>query len=524
MIRDGDVLKRAKWAENYVASLCGEEDGVATSPEEDVNGWDLMLEFPEKAFDGPATQRPANQLAFIQVKSTIGRDRRVQIKLSNVLKSCRQPQPWFILLVARDPKKGVKEAYGLHVWKEHMADGLKAVHQASVDGVPLHKKRLTVSFPETAKITEGVVSWMQKQIDACGEDYGGQKQALADTLGYEQGYGLASLTVDGEEEDIVLAILGLKKSIWAKSFSFIPSRFGIPEKTASIEGAEGEVQFQPTPKTTVSLNFRGPDGAPSLDLTAHVYTFGAYDELNSNARLRFSAPPIELVWSPATTRTKAFFQLEWTQGLSLAQLRNYATLCEWSHIGEIRLEIWDRANFLLDGRVSFDKANITREPKLLSMICEALNPFQAQFPLYDIRVCLADLEAAIERLGWFAPISSHGPFRVEIPLPDLNPPSVKSFLYYLISWIGDWAFASVVRRVVVEDIVVNETRRFTTGQPIVLERFMSKGDRAAVEARVKLAYARHVKTYEAQEQILDFGDMIDWGKKSKERIDPGAER
>lgn len=514
--------KRAKWAENHLASLCGEEDGVATPPGDDVNGWDLMLEFPEKTHNGTATQRPAIQFAFIQVKSTISRDRRVQIKLSNVLKSCRQPQPWFILLVVRDPKKGIKEIYGLHVWKEHMAAGLKAVHQASVNGVLLHRKRLTVLLPESAKITEGVVSWMQGQIDSCGENYGVTKQALADTLGYEEGYGLASLTIEGQQEDFVLAVLGLKKSIRAKSFSFTPARFGIPEKAASIEGLAGELEFQPTPKGVVNLNFRGPEDAPSLDMTADVYTFGTYDDLDSTARLRFSAPPVELVWSPATQRTKALFQMEWTQRITLSQLGNYATLCDWSHSSEIKVEIWNGANFLLSGSVNFPKSTITSEPKLLRMIHEALNPFQVQFSLYDIRLSLNDLNQAIERLGWFAPVSSNGSFRIEIPLPDLNPPDVKSFLYYLIVWIDDWTFASIVRRVVTEDIIIDETRRFTTGKPIVLERFMSKGDRAAVEARVKQAYARVVESYEAKEVILDFGDMIDWGKKSKEGLDPGA--
>ena len=96
------------------------------------------------------------------------------------------------------------------------------------------------------------------------------------------------------------------------------------------------------------------------------------------------------------------------------------------------------------------------------MIYEALYPFQIQFPPYDVKLSLADFEAAIERLGWFAPVSSEGAFRVEIPSPDFNPPGVKSFLYYLIAWIGDWTFASVVRRVVVEDIIVDETRRSTT--------------------------------------------------------------
>ncbi len=223
------------WAEKLFSLKCSEGHATCTKPDEDIHGWDFLVELPEKAHIGAEERRPPIRTAYAQVKSTKAGKPRASIKLSNMLKACRSRDPWFIVLVAADKQGKNASLYAIHVWSDLMRKSLAAVREASIEGVPLNRRKISVNFPPDSKMSGDIVAWMQSTIDSSAPDYSNEKARISDTLGYEDGYGTGKLTIEAKsEEEIFRAFLGLGKGVTTKVFSYTHSRFGLPDPRPKI--------------------------------------------------------------------------------------------------------------------------------------------------------------------------------------------------------------------------------------------------------------------------------------------------
>lgn len=106
----------------------------------------------------------------------------------------RSPLPAFIVCVGIGAN-GEETFRAIHLWHPEIARILKAARQAHVEKDEAINRR-TISFDFDEQTTRSdVLGWMQAQIDEIGETrYASAKQFLVDTLGFDEGHGIAHVT------------------------------------------------------------------------------------------------------------------------------------------------------------------------------------------------------------------------------------------------------------------------------------------------------------------------------------------
>jgi len=125
------MIKRLpKWAEVAIEHLCIAAGAVAHSPEDDLNGWDYLVEFPPESHPGPADTHPPAKSACVQVKSKIQGRPACRITLTNALKAAQSMQPWFLVLVIVENDGSKPAICAAHLWEDFMRRALMAVRQA----------------------------------------------------------------------------------------------------------------------------------------------------------------------------------------------------------------------------------------------------------------------------------------------------------------------------------------------------------------------------------------------------------
>jgi hypothetical protein len=221
-----EIKRLARFAETSFASLCAKEGALCNESQEDENGWDYLAEFPGASWPGSADTQPPSHRAFVQVKSTRNRRLSCSIKLSNALKAAQSRDPWFIVLIIAT--EGGPKLYAVHVWEQLIEKMLTAVRQASIDKVPLHKRRMAVDF-ETSDLRadDDVVGWMSAVIGAVKPDYTDAKKRIYETIGYANGVaGSGKLTFAADNMDEIFdEFLGMGKGLPVSRFTYTPARF-----------------------------------------------------------------------------------------------------------------------------------------------------------------------------------------------------------------------------------------------------------------------------------------------------------
>jgi hypothetical protein len=79
------IQRLARYAETRFANLCAHSGALCHESQEDENGWDYLVEFPDDAATGPADTHQPGKQAFVQVKSTRNGRLSCSLKLSNAM-------------------------------------------------------------------------------------------------------------------------------------------------------------------------------------------------------------------------------------------------------------------------------------------------------------------------------------------------------------------------------------------------------------------------------------------------------
>lgn len=508
-----------RWAEKYFSLKCSEAGAICTRPDEDHHGWDFLVEFPEQKHSGAADGWPPIQKAFVQVKSTRGTKRRASIKLSNVLKACRSDDPWFIILITK--KDSTTSLYGIHVWTDFIRRGLEKVRRLSIEGIPLHKREMTIAFPSESQINENIIAWMQKQIDeAAPRNYAVEKGKLSDFVGYEDGYGIGHLTVEAEsQEEIVRAFLGLGPGIKAKHFSFTPARFGIPDPREAHDFLDGRIQITPNPVAPCEMKLRGPHDQPSLTLQGSVYSLRLPGTEKTYEYLRFSASPIELIFSFNGT-CKTQIDLDKSTSYNLSILDKYAKILSWLNLGPIEVAVWSQGKPFLNGSMNLRKNTGSKINLGLSLITEALMKAAGE-NAPTITLSLNEINSALPDLSIFYQTLQERPLIIEFDTAGIDPAEITSVLYYSSIQVGKWGIACIIKRQSTKDVVIGDKRRIiTASQPIILEHYICDGNTELLSERIQEDYRRIQKLFGSKENILSIGNVIDFISGKKDVSDP----
>lgn len=507
------MIKRLpRYAELTFARACALAGAVAQSPDEDQYGWDYLVEFADRPRPGHADLHPPAPKAFAQVKSTEKAHRSCRIKLSNALRAARSNDPWFIILMIAG-NNGAVSLYAKHFDDELIAMSLKAVRQATRNGRDLRKYYLTLQFGEgDARKEYDLVPWMEQCIDRWSPNYSFEKRRLSETVGFEGGVAIGSLTITANNEDEIFdGFLGLGDGLQVDKFTITPTRFGIDDEAPSLSLESGTVHFMPDPAGKCELRFRGPDQSTTISIPADVYVLPPGMVGADERRFRFSGRGVELIWS-MSGHSKFTFKIDPQARYSISDIHNVSTLFEWSRVGPIDAQVWafgGRAiaatlNFGHKNQGSDDWKRFTQVTALLNTVAGSKESGAA------IAITMADIDRGAHDLYLMAQLIGSPSLMMEFVPSAPFPKDVVIAIYYAVAAVGDFvAFATIQRDVVrVEDLDAGK-KRVVLGTGKIRENWIVKSEKAAGSNLAAGDYNRIVaQLEEAGTPPLQIGDIL----------------
>ncbi|HTV68590.1 MAG TPA: hypothetical protein VMF90_08640 [Rhizobiaceae bacterium] len=355
MVKKQDRYWKAR--ERQMGEICSDADVLWQPVEEDENGWDGIVEFPAPAFEGPADRRPSWLSAYVQVKSSQGRTPATRTKLSNVLKSAQHSSPWFIILFWR-PQRGEIRVFAKHIWEGELARGLAAVRKADVEGVRLHKRYLRYTFSDADDHTDDLVTWMHRCIaDVGGPDYDLRKRAAYSTVGYEDGYGTANMTIVAKDiDEMDRNFLGIGKGLEVTRFHLTEDRFGIPQPQPEFEFSKAILHIEPTSSELCEVWVSSGIAHEPMVLMGEVIPspLGVFSP--GRRVILFKTSVLRIFW-----RANEVFRFEvdhdLSQPASLKDIETISRLLHWGSRGPLTISVRQDDETLLEGHTNPYKAD-----------------------------------------------------------------------------------------------------------------------------------------------------------------------
>ncbi|RVO69639.1 hypothetical protein [Sinorhizobium meliloti] len=454
-----------RWAEKLFSARCSLGDAVASQPDEDVNGWDYFIEFPDRSQTFASEKSPARRQAFAQIKSTTGSGQRSNVKLSNMLKACNSQDPWFIFLVRKD---GV--IFGREIINDLLYRALKEVRRARLDGKQLHKRSISVEFGTNDRIEGDVVAWMETRFGASWLDYAETKKKQFETKGYERGYGTGKLTITANSvEDFRNNFLGLGSGLQVDRFVYNDNRFGLPELIPEF-GGKGHLFVKPDPIDTCQIKLKGPKGEPPVVVGGSVYGFKPPLASPADGRIRFSHPPIEIVISTSVGRL--LLRMDENQRDTLPRFALHAKLLRWMRTGAIQIQVRRRGALVWQGMFP-RKAN---KSVPFEDIVTGLETIAAQADLSNFQFSFADLNLALPTIYDAAILVSPRNLRMEIEKTAIKLDRLNAVMYAAYAELAGSTVAAIVERPILEDVLDGKMRCITMGRPSVLETYLIENE------------------------------------------------
>ena len=252
-------------AQDEFKLLCSKRNITCNPSLEDDHGWDFLVEIPASGSDKLLADKvPAPRPVLVQVKSTSNKPAKTRIKLSNALKFAKNELPCFVVLFHYNKKAKRQHIYACHFWKDLIERSLKRGRKASVEGKPLNKSMMSISFTDQDDHSDDLIEWMINTVNALPIGYGNEKRELADNLGYEEQSYRGKLAI-GPLKDIAELVdhqLGLTDYLPVTHIKLIDSRFGIDDPTPIYEGSSGQISLRPNDTREWTLVLQASDNDP----------------------------------------------------------------------------------------------------------------------------------------------------------------------------------------------------------------------------------------------------------------------
>lgn len=494
-----DVRWTGRHGEKAFSLLCSKQSVTCNKADEDDLGWDYILHLPPPSLvQLPIDQRSSGVAALVQIKATRVDARRWSISLKNALALIRSPLPAFIVCVEIDTA-GQETFRAVHLWREDIARVLKAARRAHVEGDEATNHR-TISF-QLGDDTQrpDVLGWTSDEIGRIGEtSYAAMKRLLVDTLGFEDGNGIARMRFSNASLMALADLqLGLTDNLELDQFSFTPSRFGIESPKPEIEVQGGTIEIVPQGRKG-TLRLRSPDGQ-QVFLPAEV--FSAALPGRRRRKVRIKAGFIDVVLSASGRFTvkcredrDRITALDHIAGLALLRRSTRATKLttsfrtdrSWADLGYLNNagtpdRGWEQLLFVTDALrkiAAFENAD---------PIATSVNAINDRF------VPLSVLNALVSTRS----------MRVELTPEGGRDGEVGAFLAHASVGFGDMEVGAVASRPVIADTMIGERRRIDFGPATLLHC-------ATDEAGVRLLpdlYMDELDRLSEQVDVLAIGDL-----------------
>lgn len=460
-------------AQGEVARLCRALGASVQDVTEDDHGWDLLVEFPPRVETAFPDLDPPLTRCLIQVKSTQSRRTSTRVKLSNALKFANDTTPCFVVLATypTGPKKP-EALYLRHIWATDMAQALRAAREKASKGRPLHRTNLPIVFNKMERVDEQLAEAILDVIGREGSNYAQKKKTLADSLGYEAGWGRGQLVLaEGHgETDLQDLMLGLRSDLPIQSFAATEVRFGIDGPTKMSGPGRLSVEIRPTTRCVLTLRRR--DTGEELHWPGGLFTT-AMDWLPvASRRLRVAAGPLELVISGGGE-----VQGDWSAPLSeprsLDELERDAVFRSWMDGSTLDLEVWTERGSLPASNMVFkgerpDDDKWQEAVDAVRALSRAVSPERRPI---DLRVSMESFLGGLEKHSQFASLLKPEPRSIKIVNETGLMVGMEQATHILFPWVsrvGDYFIVSVIERAITSSVRQEPSCYFTTVSPKLL--------------------------------------------------------
>ena len=295
--------KLGKLGEQKVENLATQADMFPSPPEEDLKGWDFLLEWELNENDAPrnALDRDHREVkSLVQVKTSMKPPGKWYVKLSNWKSLVEHGGPCFFVGVEmREATAGpqVENLYVVHIGEALIAEYLKRMRKLENESVSkgsastrepsadegasgedeeaepkLHKQKMPVSFdghdlpePSPNCFREA----LEEPLEGHPQAYIKRKQALVEQVGYKDGMARIQGRLDFQAPEqyshksprqlIADVILGDTGPMELKGGELSDYRFGIPSRPRPLPPGRIEFKREPQP---VRLRFERRGSIP----------------------------------------------------------------------------------------------------------------------------------------------------------------------------------------------------------------------------------------------------------------------
>ncbi|WP_448649429.1 hypothetical protein [Pseudomonas corrugata] len=220
--------------EKFFGTLCAAAGMAANKSENDINGWDLFVEFDQASskFDRMSMHEGLVEIK-VQVKSTDGRKRAVDVELSNLKKMATSSLPCFYVLLEFDNGDFPARAYLRHFDDDLIEKTLRRVSDEHYKdpNVRLNKKKMRLGFhePILPLAASELKQMIMGYVGASHLDYLEHKREFLRSVGFEEGSHQIQFSIVGDDKlhQLIDISLGKKGAIQVENVHHATLRFGI---------------------------------------------------------------------------------------------------------------------------------------------------------------------------------------------------------------------------------------------------------------------------------------------------------
>lgn len=500
-----------KWAELNFASQCAAADALAHPPEEDQNGWDYLVEFPQRRHPGPADTHPPAKSAYVQIKSVRKRVLTCRITLSNALKAAQSAQPWFLVLIFVDKKTSSAEIYAVHLWKEFICRALKAIRIADNAGKPLNRCTLSVKFSAADRHDEDLMPWMQLVIAAHEPNYQRQKQEMYQAVGYEDGGGVGKFTISASNFDEIAAnFLGLGDGLSLSEFSFTPSRFGVASPKPDVDYCgEGKIIITPTPVDTCEVRLRANNVL--YILKGQVFALGEPLLPREERRIRFSAEFFEMVVATTNVLEVKTFnaRIDPNSRRALHTLEAFAALNDCCLTGtRVDLQVWTRGHRAISGTMSLNSRPFSGVS--WGRLATAMRKLRGLLIGNEdfVKVSLNETVKDGQRLAAFVATMEAPSLQLEIEPTEQTSEKMDSLIFYSFVEVGNFLFFALFDSALIKETSIGGRCQFYFGAPKMIDSYVIENPTSRQRGQMESDYQRYLEARERQGHPAAIGEIV----------------
>ncbi|WP_210523674.1 hypothetical protein [Pantoea ananatis] len=240
--------------ESYFNYLCASENVNCNKSEEDMAGWDYILDFP-LVHNSPSSDTASGPIECkVQIKSTTKDRRYSQVKLSNLLRFVKTPLPAFFVFFEFDGKKEPQRMFLLHFDNEHIANALSKIRKAEqgIKKKKIHTSSMTINYDDSHMVSPlngfSLIEKIKSFIPEGIAEYSKKKLEYVESVGFESGSGVLRFTTTEHNalDKMIEAMLGVDNEIKVSDIVITQSRFGIELAQPLSKLEKGVIKLEQT--------------------------------------------------------------------------------------------------------------------------------------------------------------------------------------------------------------------------------------------------------------------------------------